>query len=86
MKQKVRHPAYNAAYKQNDIALLQLDKPVPFNDYVRPACIDTQIEDVSSTTELIIVGWGSIQAKSMFSISAEFIGRTQIELNMLICF
>lgn len=64
-KRTVRHPSYNAALKQNDIALIQLDRPVEFSDRVRPACIRTQLEDVSTETDLIVIGWGSTSYSSM---------------------
>lgn len=35
----IRHPDHNFAFAYNDIALLQLDRPVQINDYVRPACL-----------------------------------------------
>lgn len=60
LKEKIRHPSYSAEYKQNDIALLKLDKPVPFGDLVRPACIRTDLSDVPESVELLVSGWGRV--------------------------
>lgn len=61
-QESIRHPQYSAEFIRNDIALLKLKEPVPFNEYVRPACIRTERADVPIDTELIIAGWGSLFA------------------------
>ncbi|XP_018324880.1 serine protease snake-like [Agrilus planipennis] len=50
--QRIAHPLYNPPSKYNDIALLQLDSPVLFTKYVRPACIarSNDVNDVVSAT------------------------------------
>lgn len=48
----------------NDIALVRLALPVSFNDNVRPACLRTELNDISPSVELDITGWGSVEAAS----------------------
>lgn len=60
----VRHPEYSSIRKKNDIALIQFDGTVDFNDIVRPACIRIDTADIPTTQELIIAGWGSVDAGS----------------------
>ena len=52
------HPGYTAsAFNGNDLALLRLDSPVQYSDYIRPACL----ADSGSTfndTSCYLTGWG----------------------------
>lgn len=40
----IKHPKYHGQSKYNDIALLQLDRSVEFNAYIRPACLNTVLK------------------------------------------
>ena len=55
----IRHPEYKASTRQNDIALFRLAERVEFTDIIRPACLRTDLADVSPSVGLIITGWGS---------------------------
>lgn len=51
----------------NDIALVQLAKPVKFNDYVQPACLPDQVDSDSLYTPgaaAILSGWGEMDPKA----------------------
>lgn len=37
--ERIKHPEYTSRLKYNDIALLQLENDVIFNEYIRPACL-----------------------------------------------
>lgn len=52
----IRHPDYKPSSKYNDIALIELDRDVPFTDYIKPACLWTTF-DVNYTSA-IATGWG----------------------------
>lgn len=60
----IRHPEYSFSRKKNDIALIEFTGSVEFSDLVRPACIRTDTSDIPESRELIIAGWGSIEAES----------------------
>lgn len=49
--------------KVNDIALIRLAKRIWFTDDILPACLYTDLNDVSSELDLIVTGWGTIAAE-----------------------
>lgn len=52
----IGHPNYDKSKKQNDIALVQMNRPVTFTKFIRPACLwqTTNIPDAKA----IATGWG----------------------------
>ncbi|KAH6929037.1 hypothetical protein HPB50_022496 [Hyalomma asiaticum] len=58
----VIHPEYVDKGFANDIALLKLDKPVDFSDYIRPICLPSDGETVRPrhTSFCVAVGWGKL--------------------------
>ncbi|CAF1083584.1 unnamed protein product [Adineta steineri] len=55
----VIHPDWNRESLVNDLAILRLDKPVKFNDYVQPACLPGP--DPLSKSNVMLIGWGAEQ-------------------------
>ncbi|KAI3387680.1 hypothetical protein SNEBB_005283 [Seison nebaliae] len=54
----VRHPNYNSITLANDIALVKLEKDIPFTKYHMNGC---ELEDVNlMNMECIVKGWGSL--------------------------
>lgn len=53
----VSHPGYNTRTKENDIALLKLQQPLVFNQFVRP--IDIWMTSLPNFWKCTITGWGS---------------------------
>jgi hypothetical protein len=51
-----RHPEYKSPAHYNDIGLLQLDRDVKFDGYVRPACLHVEQDVPAKPPEAI--GWG----------------------------
>ncbi|XP_077385821.1 trypsin-1-like [Festucalex cinctus] len=58
--QLIPHEDYNADTFNNDIALLRLDSPVEFTDYIQPVCLAAQGSTVATGTEVTVTGWGTI--------------------------
>ena len=57
-----RHENYGAVKGDYDIALVKLNAPVTYNDYVSPACVaDTRPAD---DTPAIATGWGNQGTRS----------------------
>ncbi|XP_077488026.1 uncharacterized protein LOC144098930 [Amblyomma americanum] len=58
----VIHPEYVDKGFANDIAMLKLDKPVDFSDYIRPICLPSDGETVRPrhTSFCVAVGWGKL--------------------------
>ncbi|XP_068245825.1 venom protease-like [Palaemon carinicauda] len=52
------HPNFNGRTFENDIALLILESPVTFNDYIRPICLPPS-NDFTGVTATV-VGWGAL--------------------------
>ena len=45
------------SYGNNDIALLELEEPIQFNEYINMACIGTK-DPADGTDTVIVSGWG----------------------------
>ncbi|XP_063709253.1 CLIP domain-containing serine protease B8-like [Culicoides brevitarsis] len=56
------HPARNADKKENDLAILILDRDAPYTDFIRPICLPTKAftPPMSKSQALIVAGWGSV--------------------------
>jgi len=53
------HPDWNSPSPLNhDIALIELNKPIIFNNHVKPVCLPAAGEQVPVGTECYITGWG----------------------------
>ncbi|XP_052870736.1 serine protease persephone-like [Anopheles cruzii] len=57
---EVRNMHIHQGYKrrQNDIALLELDRDVTFESTVGPICLNTQHLDIAPNVNLTVMGWG----------------------------
>lgn len=60
------HFNYVPKNNQNDIALLKLAKHIEFNDAIFPACLNTNIEDISSFVGLTACGWGVTESELQY--------------------
>uniref|UniRef100_A0A182W2C8 Peptidase S1 domain-containing protein n=1 Tax=Anopheles minimus TaxID=112268 RepID=A0A182W2C8_9DIPT len=54
------HPEFRTGTYRHDLAIVELERPVQFNDRVLPVCLDTDEEDPSSFYRQIgkVPGWG----------------------------
>ena len=52
------NPDFDGKTFNNDIALVRLTEPVPFSDYVRPACIATSSDELQDYRRCLVAGWG----------------------------
>uniref|UniRef100_A0A8C4GIG8 Suppressor of tumorigenicity 14 protein homolog n=1 Tax=Dicentrarchus labrax TaxID=13489 RepID=A0A8C4GIG8_DICLA len=59
LKQIIPHPNYNAYTFDNDIALMELDSPVTYSDYIRPICLPSPQHDFPVGNTVLITGWGA---------------------------
>ncbi|XP_030008970.1 ST14 transmembrane serine protease matriptase a isoform X1 [Sphaeramia orbicularis] len=59
LKQIIPHPYYNAYTYDNDIALMELDSPVTYSDYIRPICLPSPQHDFPAGHTVWITGWGA---------------------------
>ncbi|XP_034557725.1 suppression of tumorigenicity 14a [Notolabrus celidotus] len=59
LKQVISHPNYNAYTYDNDIALMELDTPVTYTDYIKPICLPASQHDFPTGNHVWITGWGA---------------------------
>ncbi|XP_032677716.1 uncharacterized protein LOC116847141 isoform X2 [Odontomachus brunneus] len=52
------HPNYIDSGFVNDIAVLRLERPVTFSDYIRPVCLPAN--PVNTGTVCVVTGWGQL--------------------------
>ncbi|XP_069484631.1 ovochymase-1 [Ambystoma mexicanum] len=57
----VTHELFDAITFDYDIALIQLNESLVFNDYVRPVCLPISNKVVVPSTVCIVTGWGSTE-------------------------
>lgn len=55
------HPDYLNFYGGSDIAVLTLDTPVTFSDYVKPVCLPAADEYLPLTARCYVTGFGYTQ-------------------------
>ncbi|KAM6963885.1 chymotrypsin-like protease CTRL-1 [Tautogolabrus adspersus] len=54
------HPNYNNTLFNNDIALMKLDSPVNFTNYIRPICLASNSSQFHNSTLCWATGWGNV--------------------------
>ena len=64
-KRSFVHPNFNPMTVDNDIALIELEEPVYFNDYIRPICLPEPYYKTPEETKCYAIGWGrrNVQGK-----------------------
>ncbi|KAJ0170065.1 hypothetical protein K1T71_014671 [Dendrolimus kikuchii] len=65
VKRIVRHPSYASPSKYHDIALLELDRAIPLNQYMVPACLEGG--DGVDDSKVIAAGWGQTENKTQLT-------------------
>lgn len=68
LKRIIPHPNYNPYTFDNDIALMELDSPVMFTDYIRPICLPAAQHDFPMGNTVWITGWGATREGGEFPI------------------
>uniref|UniRef100_H3AL84 Ovochymase 2 n=1 Tax=Latimeria chalumnae TaxID=7897 RepID=H3AL84_LATCH len=61
IKDIIFHPNYNTSTLDYDIVLLQLNEPLQYNDYVRPACLPEKNEEIQPSHLCAATGWGAVE-------------------------
>lgn len=57
----IKHPDHTRSQSYSDITLLKLERPVAFNEYIRPACLPNQFD--LHTDNVAVTGWNWTGAK-----------------------
>lgn len=66
IKRIIVHPHYNQYISDYDIALLEMETPVFFNELVQPICLPSSPRVFIYGTVCYVTGWGAIRENSMF--------------------
>lgn len=61
VKRIVRHKGFDSRTLYNDIAILTLDKKVPFSRGIRPVCLPSAASGPFYGKTGTVVGWGSLR-------------------------
>lgn len=65
----IKHPQYNRRLGLNDMALLRLNRNIPFTDYIRPICLpDAQTKFAKVGDTMTLSGFGRIDADDKYAI------------------
>ncbi|XP_031752073.1 acrosin-like [Xenopus tropicalis] len=78
IKEMIRHEHFNKKENKNDIALIYLDRPVAFSDYIQPACLPQQSSDITRMNDCYIAGWGLVD--DYFRIRTDVLQEAKTEL------
>ncbi|XP_056286194.1 tryptase-like [Pseudoliparis swirei] len=60
VSQIIVHSDYNNIFFNNDIALMKLQSPVVFTDYIRPVCLASNTSQFHNATLCWATGWGRL--------------------------
>ncbi|CAG9769269.1 unnamed protein product [Ceutorhynchus assimilis] len=58
IEELIPHPGYTDDVRNHDIALIRLNKNIPFSDYIQPVCLPKPDEASRTGEKLIVAGWG----------------------------
>ncbi|XP_029954064.1 testisin [Salarias fasciatus] len=58
VSQIIVHPNYNNTFLNNDVALMKLDTPVTYTNFIRPACLASNASHFNNATSCWATGWG----------------------------
>ncbi|XP_068193690.1 prostasin-like isoform X2 [Antennarius striatus] len=58
------HPQNNPKTFDNDVALIQLSRPVNFTNFIRPVCLAAAASEYKAGKECWLTGWGAISTTS----------------------
>uniref|UniRef100_A0A3P9L5G2 Suppression of tumorigenicity 14a n=1 Tax=Oryzias latipes TaxID=8090 RepID=A0A3P9L5G2_ORYLA len=61
LKQVIPHPNYNYDTYDNDIALMELERPVTYSDFIKPICLPAPQHIFEVGKQVYITGWGALR-------------------------
>uniref|UniRef100_A0A8C2XJJ4 ST14 transmembrane serine protease matriptase a n=1 Tax=Cyclopterus lumpus TaxID=8103 RepID=A0A8C2XJJ4_CYCLU len=83
LKRIIANPNYNAYTYDNDIALMELDRPVTYSDYIRPICMPAPQHDFPMGNTVWITGWGATREGGF---AAKVLQKAQVRIiNSKVC-
>ncbi|XP_005418265.1 acrosin-like [Geospiza fortis] len=84
IKRLLIHKEYGPADQSNDIALLELNKPVQCNSHIQLVCVPNATVNVAQLDTCYVAGWGATTARSQKS--SDILQEAKVHLiNVQIC-
>ena len=82
VRSAIEHPSYQSKSRYNDIGLIQMERKIQFNRFIRPICLHESLD--TNTAKAIATGWGRTKSNgpssdSLLKVSLEIF--TQSECN-----
>ena len=86
-----RHPQYDEITYDSDIAIIEMDSPVQFTDYVIPICLPHDESDfnlVVANANAVVIGWGATRknrykwSKRLKEVVVKVIDKTECKRKM----
>uniref|UniRef100_A0A8C4Y4S2 Peptidase S1 domain-containing protein n=1 Tax=Gopherus evgoodei TaxID=1825980 RepID=A0A8C4Y4S2_9SAUR len=65
VKRIIRHPKYLGESSSGDIALVELERPIQFTDYILPICLPAASVQFPAGMKCWVTGWGNIQEEDL---------------------
>ncbi|KAJ8868339.1 hypothetical protein PR048_029855 [Dryococelus australis] len=79
VKRVIVHRNYDAATFANDLALLELETPVPFDTHIVPICMPRNSEDFTGRMATV-TGWGRLKYGSTVILKSHFSTHLQVHV------
>ncbi|XP_054001554.1 serine protease persephone-like [Hylaeus anthracinus] len=57
---RIRHPKYKRPSQYHDIGLLEMEKDVVFDAWIRPSCLPYSLPDTDNNDKATATGWGRV--------------------------
>ncbi|XP_031635439.1 serine protease persephone-like [Contarinia nasturtii] len=70
------NPRYDRDAKVNDIALIRVKNRIQFSSYIKPACLQTNLDDIPSDVKLTVTGWDTTSPE--WNVSSEIVRKTEL--------
>ncbi|XP_036005533.1 suppressor of tumorigenicity 14 protein homolog isoform X2 [Fundulus heteroclitus] len=82
LKRIISHPSYSHTTNDNDIALMELDSPVSYSNYIQPICLPDAQQNFPAGHNVWVTGWGltregGIAANKLQKASVQIISRSE---------
>ncbi|XP_068509579.1 transmembrane protease serine 9 isoform X2 [Syngnathus scovelli] len=87
ISQIIRHPDYDEPTFDNDLALVRLLLPVPFNNFIAPVCLAASGSTFFTGTDSWVTGWGTLSfgvppiSNELMEVDVPIIGNRQCNLD-----
>uniref|UniRef100_A0A8C6TTU1 Peptidase S1 domain-containing protein n=1 Tax=Neogobius melanostomus TaxID=47308 RepID=A0A8C6TTU1_9GOBI len=76
------HREYNSMTTENDIALVRMNKPVPYSSYIQPVCLAQNGSTFHTGIKAWVAGWGDLDSPHVLQeVSLPVVGPNQCQCN-----